>query len=298
MANTSILAAFERFWQHVVALVGNKVNVDGDTMRGDIDMNGYYLTFGRQTDENRPYITGTVDADGVPSLEILGQNNDEQIRIHSIADPVNNLDVANKSYVDTHTVNYGLGVGATQTISNIDDPSYGTGWYRYNAEIALVPSLTDGLNTMVHVEKMSDMYTIQTAYIEYYFSHGAIIIQREYAYNSVTDETEWTEWKFVNPPMEPGVEYCTTQVWEGKPVYRKLANLGSVSNGATVVWHNESNIIPLKYDSHFYAQTVPKYEHASAFFFVNVVANQAIISSAGLPARPVSITVDYVYPRG
>ena len=94
------------------------------------------------------------------------------------------------------------------------------------------------------------------------------------------------------------MEYRTTQRWEGKPVYRKLANLGSVSNGATVVWHNESNIIPLKYDSHFYAQTVPKYENASAFFFVNVSANKAIISSAGWTAQPVSITVDYVYPRG
>ena len=28
MANTSILAAFERFWLHVVALVGNKANID------------------------------------------------------------------------------------------------------------------------------------------------------------------------------------------------------------------------------------------------------------------------------
>lgn len=295
MANTSILAAFERFWQHVVALVGNKVNVDGDTMRGDIDMNGYYLTFGRQTDENRPYITGTVDADGVPSLEILGQNNDEQIRIHSIADPVNNLDVANKSYVDTHTVNYGLGVGATQTISNIDDPSYGTGWYRYNAEIALVPSLTDGLNALVHIEKMNDMYTIQTAYIEYYFLHGATIIRREYAYNSVTDETEWTEWQFVNPPMELGVEYRTTQRWNGKPLYKKLVSLGSVSNGASIEWHDKTNVIPIRYDAHFYAQTVPKYNSASSYLFVHLAANIAAISCAGYTNSPVAITIDYVY---
>ena len=28
MANTSILAAFERMWQHTVAALGNKANVD------------------------------------------------------------------------------------------------------------------------------------------------------------------------------------------------------------------------------------------------------------------------------
>lgn len=28
------------------------------------------------------------------------------------------------------------------------------------------------------------------------------------------------EW--INPPMEPGVEYRTTELWNGKPVYRQL----------------------------------------------------------------------------
>lgn len=78
---------------------------EGGTMQGDIDMNGYCIYFG-SSDGDRPYITGGRDADGVPSLEILGMDNDDCIRIHSIADPVGDLDVANKRYVDTFAADY------------------------------------------------------------------------------------------------------------------------------------------------------------------------------------------------
>lgn len=36
-------------------------------------------------------------------------------------------------------------------------------------------------------------------------------------YRIVNGVKEW-----VNPPMEPGVEYRTTELWNGKPVYRQL----------------------------------------------------------------------------
>ena len=32
----------------------------------------------------------------------------------------------------------------------------------------------------------------------------------------------WLEWEYANPPMEPGVEYRTTERWNGKAVYKKL----------------------------------------------------------------------------
>ena len=43
------------------------------------------------------------------------------------------------------------------------------------------------------------------------------------------------EWEYVNPPMEPDVEYRTTQRYEGKPVYTKLVNLGVVAGAENVV---------------------------------------------------------------
>jgi hypothetical protein len=55
-------------------------------------------------------------------------------------------------------------------------------------------------------------------------------------YNANTQA--WGEWEFVNPPMIPGVEYRTTERWNGKAVYRKLITYttnGTVGNTSSIV---------------------------------------------------------------
>ena len=37
----------------------------------------------------------------------------------------------------------------------------------------------------------------------------------------------YSEWEWVNPPMLLGVEYRTTERWNGKPVYTSLVNVGA-----------------------------------------------------------------------
>lgn len=51
----------------------------------------------------------------------------------------------------------------------------------------------------------------------------------------------WQPWECENPPMELGVEYRTTERWNGKPVYTKLMNYGMFSEGKTadVTVYNE-----------------------------------------------------------
>lgn len=44
---------------------------------------------------------------------------------------------------------------------------------------------------------------------------------------------EWGPWEWVNPPMELGVEYRTTERHQGKPVYVKLVNFGALPNATT-----------------------------------------------------------------
>lgn len=43
----------------------------------------------------------------------------------------------------------------------------------------------------------------------------------------------WGEWEWVNPPMKLGVEYRTTERWNGKPVYVALVDLGNMPDGQT-----------------------------------------------------------------
>lgn len=42
---------------------------------------------------------------------------------------------------------------------------------------------------------------------------------------------EWGEWEYINPPMNAGVEYRTTERWGGKPVYKKRVKYVTTSVG-------------------------------------------------------------------
>lgn len=88
---------------------------------------------------------------------------------------------------------------------------------------------------------------------------GAIVIRHcNYIENS------WTEWEWINPPMVPGVEYRTTKRHNGKVVYDKYIDLGTLpasgdkstvyfSSGSTDVWYEayvktkSSNIFPMPF---------------------------------------------------
>lgn len=45
--------------------------------------------------------------------------------------------------------------------------------------------------------------------------------------------TQWYPWEWVNPPMEMGVEYRTTERYLGKPVYVKVVDCGALPNNTT-----------------------------------------------------------------
>ena len=49
----------------------------------------------------------------------------------------------------------------------------------------------------------------------------------------------WSEWEYVNPPMELGVEYRTTERYQGKPVYVKLVNFGALPNASKAEVYHE-----------------------------------------------------------
>ena len=43
----------------------------------------------------------------------------------------------------------------------------------------------------------------------------------------------WGEWERADPPMAIGVEYRTTERWNGKPVYAALVNVGAFPESGT-----------------------------------------------------------------
>lgn len=68
-------------------------------------------------------------------------------------------------------------------------------------------------------------YAVQTVYLCY---PADVYIVRRISY--LDDTNTWHEWEWINPRMIIGVEYRTTERWQGKAVYTKLVNCGALPN--------------------------------------------------------------------
>lgn len=110
-----------------------------------------------------------------------------------------------------------FGLGNVVDIKAEDlNSTFGNGWYRIANQ-----SLTIGGHTAsdwhVHVKRYSSKYIIQELYPIF---HPYKLIR--WCVNGT-----WTE-EWENPPMVAGVEYRTTERWDGKAVYIKRVNLGTL----------------------------------------------------------------------
>ena len=84
-----------------------------------------------------------------------------------------------------------------------------------------------GNNTGVHVPP--------TAGFIHTFWHNGQEVQKFYGTNgAMLYRTKGGEWGWENPPMIPGVEYRTTERWNGKVVYTKLVPVGYLPNNSNL----------------------------------------------------------------
>lgn len=124
---------------------------------------------------------------------------------------------------------YGLGVSPEsenfKTISTISDLDSVTknGFYafRCNSNITISGFTLDFF--AVRVWAFNDNNVIQEI-----FPSGWDYVLRRARKNGTWGELEW-----FNPPMLLGVEYRTTERFEGKPVYTKVINCGKATPGGT-----------------------------------------------------------------
>lgn len=98
------------------------------------------------------------------------------------------------------------------------------GWYTFGSGCANAP-FTYGV---VEVINRTDTEYVQIAYDTALnrSNHNGAMAKRVKG----NSETAWGEWEFVNPPMALGVEYRTTERWQGKAVYVKLVDFGALPN--------------------------------------------------------------------
>jgi len=73
---------------------------------------------------------------------------------------------------------------------------------------------------------------------------GSMVIATRRAYYGNTGSMYWEPWEYINPPMEVGVEYRTTERYQDKPVYVKLVLFGLLpdNGGKDVLFYDGDDI--------------------------------------------------------
>lgn len=121
----------------------------------------------------------------------------------------------------------GLGViGYNAKLLTDADEGIRTGWYRLDSS-----TLNGvGVSAVMRVDSYSGNMLLQTAFSGGYSSAYPLYQERWRINNGL-----WGEWEWVNPPMVLGVEYRTTERWQGKAVYTKLTNCGGLGSSTTSI---------------------------------------------------------------
>lgn len=106
----------------------------------------------------------------------------------------------------------GYGLGTTGTYCANANNANKSGWYGVDTNTTNIPSGAAGamFAKTLSTKNGTDIYQTVTS--------GVTVIQRYYS----SWAAAWQPWEYVNPPMQPGVEYCTTERYNGKPVYTML----------------------------------------------------------------------------
>ena len=128
---------------------------------------------------------------------------------------------------------YGLGDNATLISADTDLNSITkNGWYQFLAPPIHAPTGNqDGWNSgysALLVNSRNGEVVTQTIFCSNMASVYGCQIKRVFV------DGKWYPWEWLNPPMELGVEYRTTERFLGKPVYAYIKKFGACASGASV----------------------------------------------------------------
>lgn len=183
---------------------------------------------------------------------------------------------------------FGLGTNEPESISKIEevDNFLVSGWRR----VYLTDGNTIGDSNLGTLFSSAGDRCVQHTFFFYYSRYGAVELRRQRYY---TGGVGWTPWEWVNPPMILGVEYRTTERYNGKPVYAKAVNFGAMPNNSQAsVAHGIQNIQSCIY----VGGTIGTYNLLGFIGVISVfcgVANIAIKTSEDLSSYSAIVILKY-----
>ncbi len=135
--------------------------------------------------------------------------------------------------------NYTTGPFMPQITADTIDTTLTNGWYFANGV-----DIAGNNQAVVRVDSTGRTIT-QTAYI----ALKDYVLKRCLPNTLGTDPAnKFSPWEWVNPPIQPGVEYRTTERYLEKPVYVKLVDCGAGPNATEKrIAHNAANAIVIDF---------------------------------------------------
>ena len=166
---------------------------------------------------------GARPADWMPSAADVGARPNTWVPSASEVGARANTWLPTIAEIGAAPAGYGLGGAPTKQLA-LDqlDNTFASGWYLLAAQGTTINGVYFNY-ACVFVHGMGNGTCVQEIRP---FAQNAVL--RRYAYNSA-----WNEWECENPPMNLGVEYRTTERWNGKPVYTTLVSVGNLPNKNT-----------------------------------------------------------------
>jgi hypothetical protein len=130
---------------------------------------------------------------------------------------------------------YGLGDAMWITDGRSADTMQNNGWFSWSSGGVVNVPFPAGY--MFVIARQNGKHVTQFAISSNYTGVGSLeAVTRTYG------TTGWSEWEWVNPPMYPGVEYRTTERYNGQAVYAKAVNYGYIPAGESVIPHGLAGI--------------------------------------------------------
>lgn len=111
---------------------------------------------------------------------------------------------------------FGLGTSNPRHIDDANNASE-SGWYYLDASTLNGPESAEYSNVMLVLTRNSNPQTVQVSFN---------VTDLAFELRRVCTNGGWSPWEWVNPPMQLGVEYRTTERYNSKPVYVKTVDLG------------------------------------------------------------------------
>ena len=169
-------------------------------------------------------------------------------RVTGLPTPSADTDAVPLGYVDPRYAPSGYGLGS---VTGPNDN------YKLNPSADFINSVKPAGWYQVYFDNGSNYCGISGTQYGGVFSIPAMYGVREYFFmrkdfrsvlTRYMDDSAWSEWEWVNPPLELGKEYRTTERYQNKPVYVKAVNIGNLpaANSKVTVTYASGTATPIR----------------------------------------------------